>query len=352
MKVATLRDGTRDGSLVVVSRDLRTAMKAGKVAPTLQWALDNWEKCAPTLERLYAELSADREKFDFAEAGFYFRDSGEPVIDHLLRSIGKFEFNIDDLMAPLPRAYQWVDASAYLSHVERVRKARGEVMPPAATEEPLMYQGGSDSMLGAHEPIKVSDEAWEIDLEAEVGVIVDDVPMTTDRENAIDHVRLLVLVNDVSLRNLTSRELEKGFGFFNSKSWTAFSPVAVTPDELGSAWAGGAVHLPIFIHVNDTELGRPNAGVDMNFDFATLIAHAAKTRPLGAGSIIGSGTVSNRNLDVGVGCIAEKRALEMTISGKPKTQFLRFGDRIKIEMFDDKGRSIFGAIDQKVTQVK
>ncbi|HEX5477838.1 MAG TPA: fumarylacetoacetate hydrolase family protein [Burkholderiales bacterium] len=323
MKLATLKDGTRDGDLLVVSRDLSRALKATEVAPSLQAALDDWAVCCPKLETLYLQVN-----------------SGEG-----------FPLDPACLMAPLPRAYQWADGSAYLTHVERVRKARGAQMPPGAESEPLMYQGGSDSMLGARDAVPVADEAWGIDLEAEVGVITGDVPMGVAPDQAGGHVRLVVLLNDVSLRNLTAAELAKGFGFFNSKSWTGFSPVAVTPDELGVAWDGTRVHLPLLVQVNGKELGHPDAGRDMSFDFPRLISHAAKTRPLGAGTIIGSGTVSNRDRAVGVACLAEQRALETIETGQPRSPFLRYGDTVRIEMLDGKGHSIFGAIEQSVARV-
>lgn len=327
MKLATLRDGSRDGALLAVSRDLRRAVRAAPVAATLQAALDDWSRCAPLLEKLCADLEAGR--------------CGEA-----------FALDVASLMAPLPRAFQWADASAYLHHVELVRKARGAQLPPGASEEPLMYQGGSDSMLGARDDVPVADESWGIDLEAEVAVVTGDVPMGVSRQAAAGCIRLLMLVNDVSLRNLTAGELAKGFGFFNSKSWTAFSPVAVTPDELGAAWNGACVSLPLHVRVNDTEIGRPNAGVDMTFDFPRLIEHAARTRPLGAGTIIGSGTVSNRDRSAGSACLAELRALETIETGSPRTPFLRHGDRVRIEMRDGSGDSVFGAIDQRVVPVR
>jgi fumarylacetoacetate (FAA) hydrolase len=322
MKLATQRNGNRDGELLVVSRDLAKAAKAKDIAPTLQAALDDWERCAPALQKLAGAL----------EAG----------------SASAFALDPAKLMAPLPRAYQWADASAYLSHVERVRKARGASLPPDAEKEPLIYQGGSDSMIGPREDVVVADEAYGIDLEAEVGVILGDVPMGTRRTEASRYIRLIVILNDVSLRNLTAAELAKGFGFFQSKAWTAFSPVAVTPDELGAAWDGARVHLPLHAAVNGAEIGRPDAGKDMSFDFPRLIEHAAKTRPLGAGTILGSGTISNHDRAVGVGCLAEKRALETIEHGKPLTPFLRHGDTVRIEMLDAQGVSIFGAIEQAV----
>ncbi len=324
MKLATVRDGTRDGRLVVVSRDL-TRAAASPVARTLQDALDNWERCEPDLHAIYEALNAGRHPSASA-------------------------FEAKRAMAPLPRAYQWADGSAYLSHVERVRKARGATLPPDATAEPLMYQGGSDSMLGATDDVPVASEDWGIDLEGEVGVITGDVPMGPTATPGA-YIRLLVLINDVSLRNLTAKELAKGFGFFNSKSWTAFSPVALTTDEFGDAWDGRALRLPLFVHVNGEKLGQPNAGTDVQFDFPSLIAHAAKTRPLGAGTIVGSGTVSNRDPAVGYACLAEKRAVETVTMGKPQTPFLRYGDVVRIEMLDHEGKSLFGAIEQKIVAV-
>jgi len=324
LKLATLPDGTRDGALIVVSRDLRRAVRAVAIAPTLQRALDQWSECAPPLQELYRKLdSQSRLPQEFAVA-------------------------VEKLRAPLPRAYQWVDASAYLSHVERARRARGAAMPPDAETEPLMYQGGSDSMLGARDPLVVADASWGIDLEGEVAVITDDVPMGADARTAAGKIRLIALVNDLSLRNLTAAELAKGFGFVNSKSWTAFSPVAVTPDELGSAWDGARAHRPLLVHVNGVELGHPDAGRDMQFGFPELIAHAARTRPLGAGTVVGSGTVSNRDVSAGFACLTEKRAVETVEFGAPRTPFLRYGDRIRIEMLQQDGSSIFGAIDQVI----
>jgi len=327
MKLATLRDGTRDGALMVVSKDLKRAVPAATIAPTLQRALDDWTHCRPALQKLHEALNAGAAP-------------------------GAFDLQPQRLAAPLPRAYQWLDGSAYLSHVERVRAARGATMPPGATEEPLMYQGGSDSMLGATDDVPVASEDWGIDLEGEVGVITGDVPMAASEAQAAGCIRLLVLINDVSLRNLTAAELAKGFGFVNSKSWTAFSPVAVTPEELGEAWDGRTVHLPLSVQVNGERLGAPDAGEDMQFDFPRLIAHAARTRPLGTGTIIGSGTVSNKSREAGFGCLAEKRAVETVESGKPQTPFLRHGDRVRIEMNDREGRSVFGAIDQRITGIQ
>ena len=323
MKLATLKNDTRDGALCVVARDLKTGTVTYDVAPTLQAALDDWQYCAPRLAELYARANES--------------PSGSRW----------FEVDPAKLHAPLPRAYQWADGSAYLSHAERVRKSRGAELPKELREEPLMYQGGSDAFLGPRDGIAVETDDVGIDLEAEVAVIVGDVPMGVKREKAGEHIRLLMLVNDVTLRNAVPAELAKGFGFFQSKAWTAFSPIAATPDELGPAWDGRKVRLPLVVHVNGELLGEPNAGEDMAFDFPRLVAHAARTRPLGAGTIIGSGTVSNKDARRGVCCLAEKRALEMIKSGAASTPFLRFGDRVKIEMHAG-GHSIFGAIEQQV----
>jgi fumarylacetoacetate (FAA) hydrolase len=323
MKLATLERGGRDGTLVVVSRDLARAAPVPEIAPTLQAALDDWAAVAPRLAERAVAIETPR-----------------------LRA--SFELDPAALASPLPRAYQWADGSAYVTHVELVRKARGAEMPPSFWTDPLMYQGGSDSFLGPRDDIVLADEAWGIDLEAEVAVITDDVPMSVSPEAARRHIRLLMLVNDVTLRNLVPGELAKGFGFLQSKPSSAFSPVAVTPDELGDAWDGGRLHLPLLSFVNGEPLGRPDAGVDMTFDFGQLIAHAARTRPLGAGTIIGSGTVANRDPRVGSSCLAERRTRETLEHGAPRTPFLRFGDTLRIEMRDRAGRSIFGAIEQTV----
>jgi fumarylacetoacetate (FAA) hydrolase len=326
MKLATLKDDSRDGALCVVAHDFRIATVAYDVAPTLQAALDDWHYCAPRLQALY----------DAANQG----PGGSRW----------FEPDPAKFHAPLPRAYQWLDGSAYLSHAERARKARGAELTKELREEPLMYQGDSDAFLGARDPIPVESEDWGIDLEAELAVVLDDVPMGVKREKAAEHIRLFMLVNDVTLRNLVPAELAKGFGFLQSKTWTAFSPVAVTPDELGAVWDGRRLHLPLTVHVNGALLGHPNAGADMTFDFPRLIVHAATTRPLGAGTILGSGTVSNKDPKAGVCCIAERRALEMIAGGKASTPFLRFGDRVEIEMRDAEGRSLFGAIEQEIVR--
>lgn len=325
MRLATLKGGGRDGRLVVVSRDLGRCLAAAPVAPTLQFALDNWSRCAPELEVLALRLESE--------------NCGEA-------------FDASACAAPLPRAYQWADGSAYLSHVELVRKARGAEMPELLRHEPLIYQGGSDSLLGPCDPIVVADESWGIDFEAEVAVVTDDVAMGVAPAQAARHVRLVMLVNDVSLRNLIPTELSKGFGFFQSKPSSAFSPLAVTPDELGRDWDGSRLSLPLLSYVNGELFGRPNAGTGMNFGFPELIAHAARTRPLGAGSILGSGTVSNADSSTGSSCVAERRMLETLEHGEARTPFLRFGDRVRIEMLDAHGRSIFGAIDQVVVKAR
>ena len=325
IKLATLKDGSRDGRLVLVSRDLARAVAVPDIAPTLQRALDAWAQVAPVLE---------------------------PIAQQLERSSvpGAFAFDPGRAAAPLPRAYQWADGSAYVNHVELVRKARGAEMPQSFWTDPLIYQGGSDDFLGPTDDVPVPDEEYGIDLEAEVAVVTDDVPIGTSPEAARAHIRLLMLVNDWSLRSLIPGELAKGFGFFQSKPATAFSPVALTPDELGPAWDGGRIHLPLLSYVNEQLLGRPDAGVDMTFDFPWLIAHASRTRRLRAGTIIGSGTVSNYDRSRGSSCLAEKRSLEQIANGRPTTPFLRFGDRVRIEMLDATGRSLFGAIDQLVVK--
>ncbi|AOK30728.1 fumarylacetoacetate hydrolase [Burkholderia singularis] len=323
MKLASLKDGTRDGQLIVVSRDLQTAAIADAIAPTLQRVLDDWAFYAPQLRELSDTLNQGRARNAFA-------------------------FEPEHCMAPLPRAFQWADGSAYLSHVELVRRARGAEMPPEFHTDPLMYQGGSDDFLGPRDDIVCASQEWGIDFEAEVAVITGDVPMGATPDEALKAVRLVALVNDVSLRHLIAAELAKGFGFFQSKPASAFSPVAVTPDELGEHWREGRVHRPMIVHWNGKKVGQPDAGADMAFHFGQLIAHAAKTRNVRAGSIVGSGTVSNRDAKRGYCCIAEKRCLETIEHGAPSTEFMRYGDKVKIEMFDDAGKSIFGAIEQSV----
>ena len=332
MKLASLKNGTRDGRLVVVSKDLTRYTDASFLVPNLQAALDDWRRIAPHLEALAESL------------------------DH--GSVPSERFHEHDAHSPLPRAYQWADGSAYVNHVELVRKARGAELPESFWTDPLMYQGGSDSFLGPRDPIVMADDAWGIDMEGEIAVIVDDVPAGASVDVARDAIRLVMLVNDVSLRRLIPDELAKGFGFFHGKPSSAFSPVAVTPEELGEAWDGGRLHLPLCVDLNGKPFGRANAGIDMTFDFPTLIAHAAKTRPLAAGTIVGSGTVSNK-LDggpgktiaeggVGYSCLAELRIVETLENGKATSDFMRFGDTVRIEMKDKDGHSIFGAIEQAV----
>jgi fumarylacetoacetate (FAA) hydrolase len=323
VKLASLHNGSRDGQLLVVSRDLARAVPVPHVVPTLQAALDDWHRVQPRLEQVALEL----------EQG---------------RAPGGFPFQATQVLAPLPRAHHWVDGSAYVNHVELVRKARGAEMPATFWTDPLVYQGGSDDFLAPTADVPLPSEEHGIDLEAEVAVVTDDVPMGTTADGARDHIRLLMLVNDWSLRNLIPGELAKGFGFYQSKPATAFSPVAVTPDELGDAWDGGKVLLPLVSHINGKLFGRPDAGVDMTFDFPRLIEHVTVTRRLGAGAIVGSGTVSNYDRSRGSSCLAERRMLEQLEQGRAITPFLRFGDRVRIEMFDRDGRSIFGAIDQRV----
>ena len=322
MKLATRRMG-RDGELMVVDPGLSVARTVPEISTTLQGALDDWEKLAPALREIDERLREGTAQ-------------------------GTQPFAVDFLAAPLPRAFQWLDGSAYVNHVELVRKARGAAMPERFWTDPLMYQGGSDVMLGPRDDLAAVPEDWGLDFEAEVAVIVGDVPRGASEERCLEAIRLITLVNDVSLRGLIPDELAKGFGFIHAKPPTAFAPVAVTLDELGDAWRDGKVHLPLRVHRNGELFGAPNAGVDMTFDFPTLIAHAAKTRPLSAGTIIGSGTVSNRDRSVGGCCIAEKRMLEILDDGSAKTPFLSPGETIRIEMSDAEGRSIFGAIEQRV----
>jgi fumarylacetoacetate (FAA) hydrolase len=336
MKLATLKAGGRDGRLIVVSRDLSRYLEAASVAPTLQKALDDWQICAPKLQALSDRLAQDGKV-------------GLP-------------FDASKCHSPLPRAYHWVDGSAYVNHVALVRKARGAPMPDSFWSDPLVYQGGSDDFSPPTSPIYALDEQHGIDLEGELAVITDDVPIGTSASQAHAHIKLLMLVNDVSLRGLIPAELAKGFGFYQSKPATSFAPVAITPDELGTAWAESKVHLPLQVQVNGMVLGTPNAGVDMTFSFAELIAHVTKTRALGAGAIVGSGTVSNRGAEggpglpvaqggVGYACLAEVRTVETLLQGAPITPFLRFGDRVRLEVFDAQGQSVFGAIEQEVVRV-
>ena len=333
MKLASFNDGSRDGKLVVVSKDLTRCCAAGYIAPTLQHALDNWERVAPRLEALYTD------------------------VEH--QAVPCERFHEREALSPLPRAYQWADGSAYINHVELVRKARGAEVPESFYHDPLMYQGGSDGFLAPRQDIPLGDAAWGCDMEGEIACITDDVPMGVSSDEAAGHIKLLMLVNDVSLRGLIPGELAKGFGFFQSKPASAFSPVAVTPDEIGDAWRGNVIHLPLMVDYNGQPFGRANAGVDATFSLADLVAHAARTRSLGAGTIIGSGTVSNQGPNgdpgksvseggLGYSCIAEIRMIEQIASGEARTRFMQPGDTVRVEMRDKDGHSIFGAIEQTV----
>ena len=335
MKLASLKSG-RDGRLVVVSRDLTKFSDATHIAATLQQALDNWDAASPRLASLAREIE--------------------------LGAVPTERFHEHDCASPLPRAYQWADGSAYINHVELVRKARGAEVPESFYHDPLMYQGGSDSFIGPRDDIPLGDPAWGLDFEAEVAVVTGDVPMGVSPEDALGMIKLVLICNDVSLRGLIPGELAKGFGFFQAKPSSAFSPVAVTPDELGDHWSGGKLHLPMLSTYNGQPFGKPACDVDMTFDFGTLVAHAAKTRPLCAGSIIGSGTISNQDADGGAGkpvsegglgysCIAEIRMIETINNGKPTTSFMKAGDTIRIEVKDKQGHTVFGAIEQSVVSV-
>jgi fumarylacetoacetate (FAA) hydrolase len=322
MKLASLKEG-RDGRLIVVSRDLSRAVPVADIAATLQAALDDWANTEPRLQQVSESLNAG----DFPAS---------------------FPFDPAQCAAPLPRSYHWADGSAYVTHVELVRKARGAELPASFWEEPLIYMGASDAFIGSRDDIEVESEDWGIDFEAEVVVVTDDVPAGTHVDQASGHIRLIGLVNDISLRNLIPAELGKQFGFYQSKPWTSFTPVLATPDELGTAWDGHKLHLPLRATLNNTLVGAPDAGVDMTFDFPTLIAHCAKTRSLMAGTVIGSGTVSNTGSEKGSCCLAEVRCLETIANGSPTTPFMSFGDRVEIDMLDEDGKSIFGKIDQLV----
>ncbi|WMB71715.1 fumarylacetoacetate hydrolase family protein [Shewanella oncorhynchi] len=327
MKLASYNNGRRDGQLMLVSRDLTKTVAVPAIAHTMQQLLDGWDLLRPQLQELYDALN-------------------EGMLDNAQA------FDEAKCLSPLPRAYQWADGSAYVNHVELVRKARGAEMPETFWTDPLFYQGGSDSFIAPKADIPLASEDWGIDFESEIAVITDDVPMGVSSDNAAEHIKLLMLVNDVSLRNLIPGELAKGFGFFQSKPSSSFSPVAVTPDELGARWEDSKVHLPLITHLNGELFGRPNAGVDMTFNFSQLVSHVAKTRPLGAGAIIGSGTISNYDRSAGSSCLAEKRMLEVIAEGKATTPFMRFGDTVRIEMLDDNDVTIFGSIDQKVVEYK
>ncbi len=323
MKLGSLKEGGRDGTLVVVSRDLTRAVRATDIAPTLQRALEDWSNCAPRLNALSEDLNAGT-------------------------AAGAFDLDMRQLAAPMPRAYEFVDGSAYLPHVERVRRARGAEVPESFYVDPLMYQAVSAGFYGPRDPVRVPSEDYGIDLEAEVVIVTDDVPMAVTPEQAAGHIQLVGLVNDVSLRNLIPGELAKGFGFLQSKPRSALSPVFVTPDELGDAWQDSKVHLPLLTHINGAWFGAPEAGVDMQFNFAQLVAHAAKTRPLSAGTIVGSGTVANEDTSLGASCFAEKRTVETLETGKPITPFMSYGDVVRIEMRTRDGVDIFGAIEQRI----
>jgi len=328
MKLASLKTGGRDGTLIVVSKDLQRAVAVPSIAPTLQRALEDWQDAAPRLNRVYEALNhANVQSIDAEDV---------------------FALDMAALAAPLPRAYEFVDGSAYLPHVARVRKARGAEVPESFYTDPLMYQAVSAGFYGPRDPVRVPSEEFGIDLEAEVVIVTDDVPMAVTPEQAAGHIQLIGLVNDVSLRNLIPAELAKGFGFLQSKPRSALSPVFVTPDELGEAWRANKVHLPLLTHINGTWFGAPEAGVDMQFDFAQLVAHAAKTRPLSAGTLVGSGTVANEDTALGASCFAEQRTVETLRDGKPSTPFMKYGDVVRIEMLDKNGDSVFGAIEQRI----
>lgn len=337
MKLASLNKG-RDGELIVVSRDLKRAVKVPQIAATLQQAIEQWETLAPQLQHVYDALNGGQAE-------------------------NAFDLDMAKLHSPLPRAYHWADGSAYLNHVQLVRQARNAEMPETFWTDPLMYQGGSDRFIAPTEDIEAVSESHGIDFEGEIAVITDDVPMAVTPEQAAGHIKLIMLVNDVSLRGLIPGELAKGFGFYQAKPASSFSPICVTPDELGDTWKEGRVHLPLTVHLNGEKFGEPEAGPDMIFGFPELVAHAAKTRYLGAGTVIGSGTVSNPDAEggpgkpvsdggVGYSCLAEVRMVEQILHGQAKTSFMRFGDRVRIEMFDHDGQSIFGAIDQQVVEYK
>jgi len=323
MKLASIKNNIRDGQLVIVNKGLTKAVGVPNIAITLQKALDNWDSVENKLIDIYEQLNN----------GFV---------------LNTFDFDSKEILAPLPRAFHWADGSAYVTHVELVRKARNAVLPESFWTDPLLYMGASDAFIGANEDILVAKEEWGIDFESEIAIITDDVPLGTSSEMALEHIKLITILNDISLRNLIPNELSKQFGFYQSKPWTSFAPVTLTPNELGESWENGKVHLPISSTLNGRLIGSPNAGIDMNFNFGQLIAHAAKTRPLMAGTVIGSGTVANQGSPTGSSCLAEVRALEVIKYGKASTPFMKFGDRIEIEMKDKYGKTVFGKIDQIV----
>lgn len=327
MKLASIDNNTRDGQLVVVNKELTKAVKVPEIAETMQSALDNWNETQNKLQTVYEDLNSDK-------------------LSNVL------DFSSLKVMAPIPRAYHWADGSAYVTHVELVRKARNAELPESFWTDPLMYMGASDAFIGANDDIEIEKEDWGIDFESEVAVITDDVPAGLNPEEALKHIKLITIINDVSLRNLIPNELSKQFGFYQSKPWTSFAPVVVTPDELEDSWKDGKVHLPLNSTLNGKLIGSPNAGIDMTFHFGQLIAHAAKTRSLMAGTVIGSGTVANQGSLNGASCLAEVRCLEVIKDGKPSTPFMSFGDRIEIEMKDKESQSIFGKINQVVKEYK
>lgn len=327
MKLASIDNHTRDGQLVVVNKKLTHAKSVPEIAQTMQGAMDNWVESENALKRVYEDLNAGK-------------------------LTNSFDFSSVRVLAPIPRAYHWADGSAYVTHVELVRKARNAELPETFWTDPLMYMGASDAFIGANDAIEIEKEEWGIDFESEVAVFTDDVPAGTDSKDCLKHIKLVTIINDVSLRNLIPNELSKQFGFYQSKPWTTFAPVVVTLDELEGAWRDGMLHLPLESTLNGTLIGSPNAGVDMTFDFGQLVAHAAKTRSLMAGTVIGSGTVANQGSPNGSSCLAEVRCLEIIKDGKPSTPFMSFGDRIEVEMKDEKGNSIFGKINQVVQEYK
>lgn len=327
MKLASIDNKTRDGQLVVVNKGLTKAVIVSEIAETLQFAIDNWKETETKLQDVYKDLNSDKLP-------------------------NAFSFSSVRVLAPIPRAYHWADGSAYVTHVELVRKARNSELPESFWTDPLMYMGASDAFIGANDDIEIENEDWGIDFESEVAVITDDVPAGTNSEDALKHIKLITIINDVSLRNLIPNELSKQFGFYQSKPWTTFAPVVVTPDELDGSWKNGKLHLPLNSTLNGKLIGSPNAGIDMTFDFGQLVAHASKTRSLMAGTVIGSGTVANQGSLNGSSCLAEVRCLEIIKDGNASTPFMSFGDRIEIEMKDKEGKSIFGKINQIVKEYK
>ena len=327
MKLSSIDNNTRDGQLVVVNKDLTKAVSVPEIAGTMQLAMDNWSTTESKLQAIYEKLEAN--------------ELGDTI-----------DFSNTRVMAPIPRAYHWADGSAYVTHVELVRKARNAELPESFWTDPLMYMGASDAFIGANDNIEIEKEEWGIDFESEIAVFTDDVPAGVSSTEALNHIKLITIINDVSLRNLIPSELSKQFGFYQSKPWTTFAPVVVTPDELEGTWKEGKLHLPLKSTLNGTLVGSPNAGVDMTFDFGQLVAHAAKTRSLMAGTVIGSGTVANQGSPNGSSCLAEVRCLEIVANGKPSTPFMSFGDRIEVEMDDENGKTIFGKINQVVKEYK